>query len=301
MHWIISLADYYLRARVLGQTLPLLASLKLTYRCNLACRACPFHQRGAAPGSHMRWETAVRSLRELSQRGCRFIVFEGGEPLLWQDSGRGVDELLLLARKLFLRTAVTTNGTFELDRPADILWVSIDGLPETHDRLRSASFARIRENLMKARHHKILVHHTVNRENRGELKGLLDLLSGIPSVGGLTLQFFYPYGRGEEDLRLSLPERREAVEAALQLKRQGYPVLNSAGSLRAMIDNSWTCRDTMLINVDPDGTVTQGCYAKSRAEVRCDQCGFTPVAEAAGALSLRPGSLLAGWRTFIKK
>jgi len=301
MHWTISLADYFLRARVLGQTLPLLASFKLTYRCNLACRTCPFHQRGAGPGSHMHWETAVDRLQELSRRGCRLIVFEGGEPLLWADSGHGVDELLLMARKLFLRTALTTNGTFELSQPADILWVSIDGLPETHDRLRSNSFARIRENLLAARHQKILVHHTINRENRRELKGLLDLLAGIPSVRGMTVQFFYPYDRGEDDLSLSLAERREAVEGALDLKRQGYPVLNSAGCLRDMIDNSWTCRDTILINVDPDGTVTQGCYAKSRGRVRCDQCGFTPVAEAVGALNLRPGSLMAGWRTFIKK
>jgi len=301
MHWTISLADYFLRTRLLGQRLPLLASFKLTYRCNLACRACPFHQRGVGPGSHMNWDTAVSRLRELSRRGCRLIVFEGGEPLIWQDSGYGVDELLLVAQKLFLRTAVTTNGTFELNRPADILWVSIDGLPETHDRLRSQSFARVRENLMAARHKKILVHHTINRENRTELKGLLDLLAGIPSVGGMTLQFFYPYGRGEDDLRLSPAERREAVRGAQDLKRQGYPILNSAGSLRDMVENRWTCRDSLLINVDPDGTVTQGCYAKSRGQVRCDQCGFTPVAEAVGALNLRPGSLVSGWRTFIKK
>lgn len=301
MHWTISLADYFFRTRMLGQRLPLLASFKLTYRCNLACRACPFHQRCDEPGSHMSWDTAVSRLHDLSQRGCRLIVFEGGEPLLWQDSGRGMDELLHIAKKLFLRTAITTNGTFALNRPADILWVSIDGLPETHDRLRSGSFSRIRENLLAARHQKILVHHTINRENHRELKELLDLLARIPSVSGMTLQFFYPYGRGEDDLSLTPGQRREAVEAALRLKQRGYPIFNSSACLRHMIDNSWACRDSLLINVDPDGTVTQGCYAKSRAEIRCDQCGFTPVAEAAGALNLRPGALLAGWRTFIKQ
>ena len=54
-----------------------------------------------------------------------------------------------------------------------------------------------------------------------------------------------------------------------------------------------------LGRLSPDGAITQGCYAKSRGTVLCSHCGFTPVAEAVGALELRPGSLLAGWRTFI--
>ncbi len=300
MHWIASLADFYFRARVLGRPVPLLASFKLTYRCNLACAACPFHQLGKEQG-HMSWELAASRLRELAKRGCRLIVFEGGEPLLWQDAGHDINDLLRLAGSLFLRTAVTTNGTLGLDRPADVIWVSIDGLPETHDRLRSGSFSKIRENLQASTHRNILVHHTVNRENRHDLGPLLDLLAGIPQVRGVTMQFFYPYNRGEADLLLSAAERGEVVREALLLKRRGYPILNAAGSLRRMIDNSWSCRESLLINVDPDGAVTQGCYAKSRGQVRCDQCGFTPVAEAAGALDLRPGSLLAGWRTFMKR
>lgn len=247
----------------------------------------------------MGWDTAARCLHELSRSGCRMIVFEGGEPLLWRDGDRRVHDLIELAKKLFLRVAVTTNGTLDLDLPAHVVWVSIDGLPETHDRLRSSSFARIRHNLEKTRHGKILIHHTINRENRLELKGLLDLLAGIASVRGLTLQFFYPYGQGEEKLGLTESERREAIQTAITLKRQGYPILNSTGRLRAMIGNTWNCREDILINVDPDGTITQGCYAKSRGTVLCTHCGFTPVAEAVGALELRPGALLAGWRTFI--
>ncbi|MBN2109443.1 MAG: radical SAM protein [Deltaproteobacteria bacterium] len=299
MHWTLDLAAFFLRTRMLGQRLPLLASFKLTYRCNLACRACPFHRRAGDPDGHMSWDTAVRCLHGLARSGCRLIVFEGGEPLLWRAGGRRAADLMELAKKLFLRVGVTTNGTLGLDLPAHVVWVSIDGLPETHDRLRSGSFDRIRRNLMQARHGKILIHHTINRENRHELKGLLDLLADIPSVRGLTLQLFYPYGQGEDQLGLTESERREAIETAIALKRQGYPILNSTGRLRAMIGNTWACRDDILVNVDPDGTITQGCYAKSRGAVRCRHCGFTPVAEAAGALELRPGSIIAGWRTFI--
>lgn len=301
MHWTLSLADFFFRSKILGHPLPLLASFKLTYGCNLTCRACPFHRRAGVPAASMDWATATGCLDNLRQRGCRIVVFEGGEPLLWKDGNRSVHDIMAYARQRFLRVAVTTNGTLPLDVPAHVVWVSIDGLPATHDHLRSGSFERIRHNLLSTRHPKILVHHTVNRENHNELKSLLDLLADIPSVRGLTLQFFYPYGQGEDDLSLSPGQRLETVEAAIALKKSGYPILNSTAVLRAMIDNTWTCPKHILINADPDGTITQGCYARSRGSVRCTACGFTPVAEAAGALRLRPGSLITGWKTFISR
>ncbi|MFC1592047.1 hypothetical protein ACFL43_05950, partial [Thermodesulfobacteriota bacterium] len=148
---------------------------------------------------------------------------------------------------------------------------------------------------------KVLVHFTLHRENWRELPDLLVLLRELPAVKGLTVQLFYPYGQGEDDLALPAQERRAALEQVLTLKSRGYPILNSAGSLKGMIHNTWQCRDHVLVNVDPDGSITQGCYVKNRGEICCASCGFTPVAEASGALALRPGSLLAGWRTYIKR
>ena len=122
----------------------------------------------------------------------------------------------------------------------------------------------------------------------------------MPTLQGMTVQFFYPYDQGEDDLSLSLEDRRAAINKLLELKKSGLPILNSVSRLRAMIDNSWFCHDDILINVDPDGTITKGCYVKSRGEINCDSCGFTPVAEASGALDFIPGSLYAGWRLFLK-
>ena len=66
-----------------------------------------------------------------------------------------------------------------------------------------------------------------------------------------------------------------------------------------MISNGWRCRDQLLVNVDPDGSITRGCYVRSRGEVRCNDCGFTPVAELTGAFDWMPGSILAGWKAFF--
>jgi hypothetical protein len=122
----------------------------------------------------------------------------------------------------------------------------------------------------------------------------------LPTVRGMTVQFFYPYNQGEDDLALLPEERHAVIRKLLELKKKGFPILNSAGRLRAMLNNDWRCHDDLLINVDPDGTITQGCYVKNRGEIHCEACGFTPVAEASGALDLIPGSLWAGWKLFLK-
>ncbi len=298
--WIVDLPLFFIQRKLLGKPIPLFASFKVTYRCNLACGPCPFHQRAGEPGAHISWEKAVACMHELKARGCRIVMFEGGEPLIWKDGSHTFSELVRYAKNLFLRVGFTTNGTRPLDVPADVLWVSLDGLKETHDRLRSNSFDQVWENLSKAQHPKVLIHFTMNRENWRDVETLLRQLQPVQAVKGVTVQLFYPYGQGEEPLALIGNERREAIENVLRLKGRGYPIINSRAILKSMIENTWHCRDDILVNVDPDGTITTGCYVKSRGEVCCVDCGFTPVAEAVGALNLKPGSIIAGWRSFIQ-
>lgn len=298
--WPIDLSWFLFQRKILKRKLPLLASLKVTYHCNLACLACPFHLRAADDETHMSWSTAIHTLISLRFLGTRIIVFEGGEPLLWRDGTYNLNNLVLYAKKHFLRVAVTTNGTLPLDVPSHTLWVSVDGMKETQDTLRSNSFDQICSNIAKTKHPRVFVHCTLNRRNWRDLESLVKWVKKTPTLKGMTVQFFYPYNQGEEDLSLSPEERRVAIEKLLKFKKAGFPVLNSSGRLEAMIDNRWNCHDDILINVDPDGTITKGCYVKNRGEINCNTCGFTPVAEASGALDLDLKSLYAGWKLFLK-
>lgn len=298
-HWSISLLDYYIRKRFSQQVMPFLASFKLTYRCNLRCKICPFHQKSDETGSHMSWDTAIGALHTLKRMGCRIVVFEGGEPFLWKDGEREFRDLVNYAKRHFLRVAATTNGTFPLDVPVHVLWVSLDGLKGTHDRLRTNSFEKVWSNLQQAKHPKIMVHVTLHRGNWFELDFLLKNIRKLPAIQGVTVQFFYPYERGEEGLMLNAEERKVTVEKIIAFKKQGFPILNSNSRLKAMIDNRWKCHSDLLVNVHPNGDIVHGCYVKKHGEVQCKYCGFTAVAEASGAMEMRPGSLLAGWRTFL--
>ena len=298
--WPLDLSWFFLQRKILGRKIPLLASFKITYRCNLACRACPFHLRTDDEEAHMSWNTAIGALESLRRLGTRMVVFEGGEPLLWRDGSYCLNDLVLYARKHFLHVSVTTNGTLPLDIPSQTLWVSMDGMKETHDELRSDSFDLICSNIKKTKHPRVFIHCTLNRRNWRDVDFLAKWVQEMPTLKGMTVQFFYPYNQGEDDLSLSSEERRAAIKKLLELKKSGLPILNSAGRLRAMIDNRWLCHDDILVNVEPDGTITKGCYVKNRGEINCNACGFTPVAEASGALDFIPGSLYAGWRLFLK-
>jgi MoaA/NifB/PqqE/SkfB family radical SAM enzyme len=297
-----SILSYGLSSIVLRRQIPLLASFKVTYRCNLRCNGCPYHRRAGKPGVHMSWERAVEALNKLKGLGCRFVIFEGGEPLLWSDGSHDFSDLAEKARTMFLKVGVTTNGTVSLDVPTDLLWVSLDGARDQHNRRRDGSFDRALHHIRVSKHKRIYIHYTVNRENIDDIPILAQTLKDEANIRGITFQFFYPYKEGELDLALSPTERKRAVQRIMELKRSGeLPVLNSSASLKRMVENNWRCRTWVLANVDPDGSLWTGCYLQERGEIRCENCGFSPVAEASLALALHPGALSAGWRIFLQK
>jgi len=81
---------------------PLLASYKLTYRCNLRCRQCPFY---TMQNEETTYEQACRIIDRLYDRGNRLLMFEGGEPMLWRDGDYRVHDLVDYAAVGFLAWA----------------------------------------------------------------------------------------------------------------------------------------------------------------------------------------------------
>ena len=84
------------------------------------------------------------------------LAVSGGEPLLYN----GLVELLDAARAAGLATTLTTNGTVltrsrlaQLRTRLDLLALSLDGVPESHDRIRNCrgAFARLEGNMPAVR------------------------------------------------------------------------------------------------------------------------------------------------------
>ena len=284
------LARYFVQARVFNDKKPILSGVKLTHRCTLQCRQCPYWQRSAPD---LAWERVREIFPQLYERGIRIVILEGGEPLLWRDGDKTVHDLIAEARKYFFCVGVTTNGTLPLDAATDIIWVSIDGLRETHDSLRGKSFDRIISHIKESTHPKIFANITINRINRPEIPALIKFLA--PLVRGITIQFFYPYPESE-DLALTWEERAAVLEELIKLKKAGYPVTDSVLALKVLKDNKWRCEPWMIANVEPDGAFNQGCYLQNRTPDAdpCRLCGFAAHTEISLAYQLHWEAIMAG-------
>jgi MoaA/NifB/PqqE/SkfB family radical SAM enzyme len=227
----------------------------------------------------------------------RILIIEGGEPFLWRDNEHDLQSIVAEAGKLFFSVGVTTNGTFPIEVDAHNVWVSVDGLQETHDRLRGRSYERIMHNLSATRHPRVYAHITINAVNWQEVPDLVAFLSH--KVKGITVQFHYPYQEVDKTLCLAFDQRRQVLDTLIGLKRRGLPLANSYATLRALRDNRWTCRPWMIASVDPAGSLTQGCYVKNRGEIACEQCGFSAHTEISLAYAWRLGAIWTGRKIFF--
>lgn len=115
-----------------------IVQLHPTRRCNLRCLHCY-----SQSGPEVTATTPLPMLRGLIEDavdlGYGVVGVSGGEPLLYPD----LAELLLAAKDLGCRTTVTTNGMLLTDRRlaelaglVDVLAISLDGTPPSHDRMR---------------------------------------------------------------------------------------------------------------------------------------------------------------------
>lgn len=257
---------------------PIVGSLIVTDRCNLACRHC-----GVANLRRVDYpfERLQADLRLLHGQGVRILLLYGGEPLLWRDGDRTLGDLIAEARAVgFPLVGVVTNGTLGLDLPqADLVLVSVDGTREHHDAIRGHSYDRVLANIEAAPTNNLCLYMAVNRLNVDDVEPVADLAAGLPSVRGVSYNLHTPYP-GTEDLTLTPAQRRDVCERIGRLIRQGQPVLNLASALPRLADLSAPrpCPQCVIVEDGRQWT----CGRCIEIPGLCEQCGFA----FAGELSL---------------
>jgi radical SAM protein with 4Fe4S-binding SPASM domain len=185
------------------QPFPRICVWETTARCNLSCIHCASNLGPSSTrGPELDGERSLRLCDELAELGCEYLVLSGGEPLLRSDW----DQLAARLSGNGVRVGMITNGFLvtadSVERMAragvSVLAVSMDGLQETHDRIRQrpGSFDRAVRALELGRQAGLRIHAVthVNRLNRGDLTGMHALFERL-EVRTWLVQLSAPMGR----------------------------------------------------------------------------------------------------------
>jgi radical SAM family uncharacterized protein len=247
-----------------GVRVPMFCGHKLTYNCNLRCKMCPFWKRSSEDSS-IEQEKAI--LRRIYDSGVCAIAFEGGEPLLRKD----LAEILAFSRSLPLHTSLVTNGTLletRIDEIASyingVVYVSLDGLEKTHDKIRGVSgcFRKAVRGIMASREKvSVTINTTIMAENINEIEDLVKLANELDTRISVAVAHDYC------NVKASAPARHEIKELAgklVEMKKNGYPLINSTSYLKVIAkEKTWTCKPWASVNVDPEGNLILPCYVRN--------------------------------------
>lgn len=111
--------------------------------CNLTCAHC-YSSSGPREREELSASLLMNALSDARDEGYNDVGFSGGEPVLYRE----LRPLLSHAKSLGLLTSVTSNGVLldarrldMLTGVTDLLAISLDGMPATHNRMRGSPHA----------------------------------------------------------------------------------------------------------------------------------------------------------------
>lgn len=209
-----------------------------TRACNLRCLHCYSasgpEERGGLPAALLR-----EAVADAAAEGYTALSVSGGEPLLYP----GLLEVLEEARDRGLATAVTTNGMLldahqlaGLRDRLDLFAISLDGVPESHNRMRAWpwAFEAMQSRLAGLRQAGLAFGFlfTLTRTNAHEL-GWVAEFAAAQGASFLQVHPLVETGRGREALRGETPDDFEAAFAWIVASRLRESV---QGRLRIHVD-----------------------------------------------------------------
>jgi len=250
-----------------GEAKPLLGTLVVTYRCDLACDFCDLPRRGQRQ-SELGTEEMKGVLEGFRDLGVLGVGITGGEPLLRKDTL----EIAKHGADLGMLMHLNTNGTFVTTEVAHAVAdagicsvnLSLDG-PDaaTHDRLRGrdGSFTRVlraaaRLCAVPGRRFRVALTCALGESNADQFDALLDRARdlGVDRVGFIPIHDF-PANR--------VAPASSPVSAAAQrlLDRSTKdPLLDNSRAYLRLFDSAFRGEERPIACSAPRTSVVVDCY-----------------------------------------
>jgi len=288
LNYLAWAGTYWTKTKLFRQKIPFIGGLVLNESCNLACRHCRVANRKIIEDHS--FEEAVTGLKTFYGMGIRSVFIEGGEPFLWKDRSATLETVINTARKIGFRTvSVYTNGTLPLKTNADTIFVSIDGLRESNDKLRGPVYDRIMKNISESEHPNIIINYTINAQNSCDIEKFCITIDNIPKIKGVFFYFHTPY-YGTDELFIPLQGKKEIIEKILDLQKKGFRIFNSRSCLKSVAADTWK-RPSDICYVYADRKLYQCCRAFGNEDI-CRNCGYLGYPEILHIMKLCPDSII---------
>ena len=184
----------------------------ITDNCNMSCSHCLFSSSPQAK-RELATERVLELTAQAEELGCKMFALTGGEPLVH----KGLDKIL--TRMLEIESshvAVLTNGlavekffskhSYDFNRLH--LQISVDGIGETHDKLRGKGmFAALEKSLNWLSDEGIpfTLSMCVTRDNLKEMKDVVEFAAKT-GASNVHFMWYFVRGRGESE-QFVKPER----------------------------------------------------------------------------------------------
>jgi hopanoid biosynthesis associated radical SAM protein HpnH len=193
---------------------PIVLMLEPLHLCNLACRGC---------GRIREYKETIREqlsladcITAIDEAQAPVVTITGGEPLLFPYLPVLIDEAIKRRKHIYLCTnGILLSDFVEKASPSPYLNinVSLDGLEETHDRLRNARgvFAKAVEGIKEAKKNgfRVVINTTVYYDtDNGELLSLFELLKTV-GVDGILVAPGFSYYQSDREIFLTRNQVRE--------------------------------------------------------------------------------------------
>jgi MoaA/NifB/PqqE/SkfB family radical SAM enzyme len=284
--------NYIAKYWIAGKANPLICGLVLHNKCNLRCLHCDVINR---PVASMSFNEATGVIDDFYSKGGRCLYLEGGEPFIWHGNSYCMEDIVRYAKKRgYLTVIIYTNGTHKIESEADTIFISVDGLQKTHDKLRGKSFDKIFNNILLSSHPSLFLNFTINSVNRDEIEDLCEFIASIKQIKGIFFYFHNPY-YGYDDLFIDSAAKNEILNRLLILKRR-YSILNSTAGLKSALRNDWK-KNLDICTVYEDGHYYRCCRINNN-ETLCKKCGYLSYAEIEQTLKLKPSAILNALKYF---
>lgn len=241
--------------RQFGMLPPAFLLISPTKKCNLYCHGC--YADSDRTEVKLSWAVLDRLVKESKELwGARFVVISGGEPLLYQDQGHELMDLVEKHADCFF--LMYTNGTLidkttaqRMARSGNIMpAVSVEGLRETTEKRRGKGvFDQILTAFENLRKEKVFygISLTITKENVDEAFSdeVMDFYYRQLGAHFVWAFQYMPIGRAFSLELLPSPEQR------LKIYKRSWQLVYE--------------RKLFLIDFWNSGTATHGCIAAGRS------------------------------------